>query len=72
MKIFRYLTALVVALVAFTACEQDQTDMISKDAVAPVMDEHAAILMTKPTSDETVSFTWKAARNLPGTVTYHL
>ncbi len=72
MKIFRYLTALVMALVTFTACEQDQTDMISKDVVAPVMDEHASILMTKPTADETVSFTWKAARNLAGTVTYHL
>ena len=72
MKIFRYLTALVMALVTFTACEQDQTDMISKDVVAPVMDEHASILMTKPTADETVSFTWKAARNLTGTVTYHL
>ncbi len=72
MKIFRYLTALVIALVTFTACEQDQTDMISKDVVAPVMDEHASILMTKPTADETVSFTWKAARNLAGTVTYHL
>ncbi|MBQ8916345.1 MAG: SusE domain-containing protein, partial [Alistipes sp.] len=72
MKIFRYITALVMAMVAFTACETDPTDMISKDAVAPVMDEHAAILMTPNTLDETVTFTWKAARNLSGTVNYHL
>ncbi|MBQ2727651.1 MAG: SusE domain-containing protein, partial [Alistipes sp.] len=58
--------------VAFTACETDPTDLISKDAVAPVMDEHAAILMTPNTLDETVTFTWKAARNLSGTVNYHL
>ncbi len=72
MKIFRYITALVMAMVAFTACETDPTDMISKDAVAPVMDEHAAILVTPNTLDETVTFTWKAARNLSGTVNYHL
>lgn len=64
--------ALVMALVGFTACETDPTDMISKDAVAPVMDEHASILMTPNTLEETVSFTWKAARNLSGEVNYHL
>ncbi len=61
-----------MALVGFTACETDPTDMISKDAVAPVMDEHASILMTPNTLEETVSFTWKAARNLSGEVNYHL
>ena len=61
-----------MGLVAFTACETDPTDLLSKDAVAPVMDEHAAILMTPNTPDETVTFTWKAARNLEGTVNYYL
>ncbi len=61
-----------MALMAFTACETDPTDLLSKDAVAPVMDEHAAILMTPNTPDETVTFTWKGARNLSGTVNYFL
>ena len=55
-----------------TACEQDAADLFSTEPVAPVMDAHATVLLTENTTSESVTFSWKAARNLPGDVLYTL
>lgn len=72
MKFFRYLTALAVTALALGSCEQDPADLYSADPVAPVMDSHVDILMTEATIDEDVTFSWKAARNVAGDVSYTL
>lgn len=72
MKIFKYLIALVAGAMAFTACEKDPADLFSADATAPVMDSHADILLTENSVAETLTFSWKAARNLGDQILYTL
>ena len=56
----------------FTACEQDAADLFSTDPVAPVMDKPAPVLLTENSTVESVTFSWKGARNLEGDVLYTL
>ena len=72
MKIFKYLIALVAGAMAFTACEKDPADLFSTDATAPVMDSHADILLTENSVTETLTFSWKAARNMGDQILYTL
>ena len=72
MKIFKYLIALVAGAMAFTACEKDPADLFSADATAPVMDSHADILLTENSVTETLTFSWKAARNMGDQILYTL
>lgn len=72
MKVFRYLTALVAGLMAFTACEKDPADLYAVEATAPVMDSHADILLTENSIEETLTFSWKAARGMGEEVMYTL
>ena len=57
---------------AFTACEKDPADLFSADATAPVMDSHADILLTENSVTETLTFSWKAARNMGDQILYTL
>ena len=72
MKIFKYLVALVAGAMAFTACEKDPADLYAAEATAPVMDAHADILLTENSTAESVTFSWKAARNLGDQILYTL
>lgn len=72
MKILRYLTAVAVAALSFSACEKEPADLFSTAPVAPVMDAHADILMTENAMSESVTFSWQKARNIAGTVSYKL
>lgn len=56
----------------FTACEKDAADLFSTDPVAPVMDTPASVLLTENTTVESVTFSWKGARNLEGDILYTL
>lgn len=56
----------------FTACEKDPADLYALNATAPVMDSHADILLTESSTQESVTFSWKEARNMGGEVMYTL
>ena len=57
---------------AFTACEKDPADLYAVEATAPVMDSHADILLTENSIEETLTFSWKAARGMGEEVMYTL
>lgn len=72
MKLTNYFMTLAAAALAFTACEVEPVDLFSTDPVAPILDTHADVLMTEPTMQEIVTFSWSAARNIGSDVTYTL
>ena len=72
MKLMKYLMSFAAAALALTACEVEPADLFSTDPVAPVLDAHADILMTEPTMNELVTFSWSVARNIGAAVTYDL
>ena len=60
------------AAAALTACELEPKDLFSTAPVAPILSEPGNILMTEYSANEDVVFSWSAARNVEGAVTYEL
>ncbi|MEG1884998.1 MAG: SusE domain-containing protein [Alistipes sp.] len=71
MKVLKYLVAFAVLALSFVGCDKDTSeDAFSTAPVAPVLNAHADILMTKNTMDEGVTFSWQAARFIGEDITY--
>ena len=63
---------LSAAAVMATACEVEPKDLFSTEPVAPVLASHNAVLLNGAASNEDVTFSWSAARNVSGDVVYSL
>ena len=65
MKRLKYLAYALASIFLLASCEKDETKVyISDTPTAPALSApaaSAAIVMTKPEADKTVTFTWKAA-----------
>ncbi|MCI1780179.1 MAG: SusE domain-containing protein, partial [Bacteroidales bacterium] len=65
MKTFKYLLSVLAFASIALSCTHDPEAYSLKEAVAPVMNDHAMILVTETTMNENVTFTWSRAR-VPG------
>ena len=62
MKFIKHIISAAALVFAVASCSIKSEDAFSTAPVAPELEAHAGILMTKNTMDEDVAFTWSAAR----------
>lgn len=62
MKFIKHIISAAALVFAVASCSVISEDAFSTAPVAPELEAHAGILMTKNTMDENVVFTWSAAR----------
>ncbi len=75
MKFLKYITLCAAALATFASCEEvDKTTALPADElVAPVLADHAPVVVDEATLNNEVSFTWTAVDyGYPASVSYQL
>ncbi|MDR1004924.1 MAG: SusE domain-containing protein, partial [Prevotellaceae bacterium] len=72
MKQLKYIFTAAIALVVAAGCQEEMEDTFPTDPIAPVLVNNGTILMTQNTMDESVTWSWSAARFVADAPTYSL